>query len=197
MLYEFKVLAETPREAATVLRETADHLENGWIANNVVHIARWPEPGAVLTPALAPVEPVTRTLTDEDRALMERASIRDKDPPEPKPEPKAKPVKAAKGTATIVESPDGEPAAVMEESPFANAPPVPAASPDLTPEQQRERAIALLQESFGYKTGPALVRALQSKLQVKKFNEVPDTKCPALLAEAEKIMAQLKPVAVP
>lgn len=187
MIYEFKVVADTPAEAAATLRQTADALDGGWLVDRVVHMARWPEPPRTVN---AIVDAPARTLTDQDRATMERASIRDKEPPAAKP---AKPAKAAKGSATVVDGPDGEPAAVMEESPFANAPPVPPASPDLTPEQQRERAIALLQESFGYATGPALVRALQGKLGVKKFNEVPDAKCAALLDAAEKIMDQLKP----
>jgi len=185
LIYEFKVVADTPAEAATTLRQTADALDGGWLVDKVVHMARWPEPARTIVET-----PLTRTMTDADRVVMERASIRDKDPP------KAKPVKSAKGNATVVDGPDGQPAAVMEESPFANAPPVPAASPDLTPPEQRERAIALLQESFGYATGPALVRALQGKLGVKKFNEVPDAKCAALLDAAEKIMAQLKPTPV-
>jgi len=193
MLYEFRFIADTPRDAADTLRETADVLEKGYLSDKVVHLSRGPEPNGV-----AAAKSGGLPLTAEAFARAAEASMRDKDPPPAKPAAAAavKPAKARPGTATVVDAPDGEPAAVLEESPFANLPPVPAASPDLTPDQQRERAIALLQESFGYKTGPALVRALQTKLGVKKFNEVPDSKCAALLEAAEKIMAQLKPPVV-
>jgi hypothetical protein len=63
---------------------------------------------------------------------------------------------------------------------------------DLTPAQQRERAILLLQQAFTYPTGPVLVRRLQTKLKIKMFTTVPDEKCANVLAEAEKLLASVK-----
>jgi hypothetical protein len=60
------------------------------------------------------------------------------------------------------------------------------------PTEQRDRAIELLQKAFSHPDGPARVRALQTRLKIKKFNEIPDARCAELLAESEALLADLK-----
>jgi hypothetical protein len=98
-----------------------------------------------------------------------------------------------KDAPATVDAPDGTTVAEMTQSPFSNEPPVPEASPDLTPAEQRDRAIALLMQAFAITGGPAKVKSLQRQLKISKFTETRDEDCPALLAEAEKILASLTP----
>jgi hypothetical protein len=76
-------------------------------------------------------------------------------------------------------------------SPFGAPPP----ETPTTPAEKRERAIALLQSVFANPAGPPLVRALQTRLKVKKFNEVADAQVDELLAGAEKLVVQVQAAA--
>lgn len=122
----------------------------------------------------------------------------------------------ADGAPTVVENPDGflaavtQPMAIVQEEEqqqqpeqppakqmedldvLASLPPVPEDVPGMSPGDMRERAIALMQQAFGYAQGPDLVRAVHRRLKVRKIADVPDAQCRELLDDATAVLAQLK-----
>jgi hypothetical protein len=163
MLYEVRIGADSDQEFADALAKIVQAIKGIPANGNVFSFSRYQD---TMSYALnVPVQQAPEPLAPAKRG--------------------GRPAKAA--TATVVDGPDGEPAAVMEESPFGAPPPEVAT----TPLEKREKAIALLQSVFASPAGPPLVRALQNKLKVKKFNEVTDAQSDELLAGAEKLAAQI------
>jgi hypothetical protein len=168
MLYEVRIGADSDQEFADALAKIVQAIKGIPANGNVFSFSRYQD---TMNYALnVPVQQVPVQQAPEPLAPAKRGG---------------RPAKAA--TATVVDGPDGEPAAVMEESPFGAPPPEVAT----TPLEKREKAIALLQSVFASPAGPPLVRALQNRLKVKKFNEVTDAQSDELLAGAEKLAAQI------
>jgi hypothetical protein len=180
MLWEFRIAADSPQEAHDALITMAQVIKGGGVSN-IVSFSRYKDPdaayGVVLATNGAGGLPLTREAFDAAAAASQKNAA----------PPPVKRTRAPKGTATVIDGPDGEPAAAMEESPFGAPPP----DDPQTPTDMRDKAIGLLQQAFTNPAGPPLVRALQTKLKVKKFNEVPDDLCEALLKEAEALHARL------
>jgi hypothetical protein len=194
MLYEVRVAADSDQEFADTLGKIIEAIRGIPANGNVLSFGRYRDPDAIVQ------LPVSTNgglpLTQEAFTVAAKAS-QDNAAPAPAPAPApAKRGRPAKGTATVVAGPDGEPAAAMEESPFGNAPPDPddQAAP-LTAAQKRDKAIAILQSVFADAAGPPGVRALQTKLKVKKFSEVPDAQCDELLTASEQLYARVKAAA--
>jgi hypothetical protein len=180
MLWVFNIIADNKAEVRAALLNFIDGLDDG---NNIVSFSRYQDGSRMYDTVLA-TNGTGLPLTQEAFDVAAKASAAGKEPP-PAPAKRGRPAKAA---AAIVDGPDGEPAAAMEESPFSAPPPV---ENPVTPAQMREKAIGLLQQAFANPAGPPKVRSLQTRLKVKKFNEVPDEQCEALLREAETLFASL------
>jgi hypothetical protein len=67
--------------------------------------------------------------------------------------------------------------------------PDPGAVSDLTPAEQRERAIRLMQQMMGRHGGGELAQQVLVKFGRATFTDIPDEECAALLAECEKVLA--------
>jgi hypothetical protein len=110
--------------------------------------------------------------------------------------PTPAPVEAA---APVVEqeAPAAPSAPTNPANPFEGMKPVPEDTPDMSTEDMRARAIALMQQAFAYAQGPDLVRAVHRRLKVRKIQEVPDERCRELLDDATAVLAQLKATSEP
>lgn len=203
MLYEVRIAADSDREFAETLSRIAEAIVGIPANGNVFSFSRYRDPNDMM---LRPVGIAGGINTNggglasnqENFAAAAAASLKNAAPEQPTAK-RGRPAKLSEGppkaapTATVVDGPDGEPAAAMEESPFGNLPD-PSVTP-LTPADKRDKAIAILQSVFGDPSGPPGVRALQTKLKVKKFSEVPDAQCDELLSAAEQLFTRVKAAA--
>jgi hypothetical protein len=190
MLYEVRVAADTDQEFADTLTKIVEAIRGIPANSNQFSFSRYQDPERYPVASNGGGLPLTQEAFNvAAKASQDNAAPALATPP-------AKRGRPAKGTATVVAGPDGEPAAAMEESPFGNAPPDPddQVAP-LTAAQKRDKAIGILQSVFADPAGPPGVRALQTKLKVKKFSEVPDAQCDELLTASEQLYARVKAAA--
>jgi hypothetical protein len=209
--YEFQIEAKSAEELRETLMAIVAVLDFVPAAGRL-SFARYPanDGAQIAIPIPIPIPPAASAPEQPAETLA------------PVPKRRGRPPRNTNGSGadvapTVVENPDGglaavtqpmavdPPAAVQEEEPegppakqledldvLASLPPVPEDVPGMSAGDMRERAIALMQQAFGYAQGPDLVRAVHRRLKVRKIADVPDAQCRELLDDATAVLAQLK-----